>query len=153
MGVSVGSWSLMFVRGSDVNIELTEEQRELAKRGHPIDIVDPETNEAYVLVAKEQFRSSNPAPSSTIFEREIPEGVRISSETLRRELPELLAQKRLAGQWVAYHRTERIGIHRSGQALYKICRQRGLDETEFYIGWIHPSELIEEEEIEIGNHY
>jgi hypothetical protein len=35
-----------------MHIELTEQQRQLAQAGQPIDFVDPETNVAYVLLAR-----------------------------------------------------------------------------------------------------
>ena len=132
-----------------MNIELTEQQRRLAQEGQPIDVVDPQTNEAYVLIAKQRFdQVRRHLPSVEVPFEEVAEGIRLSREALRRDLPELLKQKRLVGQWVAYHRNERIGIARRQQPLIKECIKRGLDDDEFYIGWIDPCELIEEEEVE-----
>jgi hypothetical protein len=132
-----------------MNIELTEQQRRLAQEGQPIDLVDPQTNEAYVLIAKARFdRVRRHLPSEEVPLPEIPEGIRLSQEAFRRDLPELLKQKRLVGQWTAYHRNERIGIARNGETLLRECLKRGLDDDEFYLGWIYPCELIEEEEVE-----
>ncbi len=51
-------------------------------------------------------------------------------------------------QWVAYHAEERIGIARDKVALVRECIRRGLNDDEYYIGWIDHTELIDEEEIE-----
>ena len=110
--------------------------------------VDAQTNEAYVLIRKQQFEQLRPLPAPQNPLPVIPEGIRLSQEALRRDLPQLLAQKRLVGQWVAYHRHERIGIGRDAAALIRECFKRGLDDDEFYVGWINPCELIEEEEVE-----
>ncbi len=131
-----------------MHIELTEQQRQLAREGQPIDVVDPQTNEAYVLIARQRFEQLRPSPPPEEPAQGIPEGIRLSQEALRRDLPQLLAQKRLRGQWVAYHRNERIGIARDEISLVRKCHERGLAADEYYVGWIDPCELIEEEEIE-----
>jgi hypothetical protein len=83
----------------------------------------------------------------------IPEGIRLSQDAFRRDLPELLKQKKLVGQWVAYHRNERISIAYTGQALRAECLKRGLTEDVFFLGWIDPSGFAEEEEIEPRLHH
>lgn len=133
-----------------MHIELTEQERRLAQQGQPVDVIDPATNEAYVLLARqcfEQVRAQvSPAPAD-LPEQEVPEGIRLSKEAYRRDLPELLKQKKLYHQWVAYHRSERIGIARDGETLLKKCLKRGLADDEFYLGWIDSCGLIEEEEL------
>jgi hypothetical protein len=42
----------------------------------------------------------------------------------------------------------RIGIGRKAELLSQECFKRGLDGDEFYVGWIDPCELTEEEKIE-----
>jgi hypothetical protein len=79
---------------------------------------------------------------------EIPPGIRRSQEALRRDLPKLLENKRLMHQWVAYHGEERIGTARNATTLIREVNRRGLKDDEYYIGWIDPSELIEEEELD-----
>src|SRR5882762_3376720 len=118
-----------------MNIELTEQQRRLAQEGQPIDLIDPQTNEAYVLIARQRFEKFRPLLTPQAPLPAIPEGIRLSQEALRRDLPQLLQQKRLVGQWVAYHRHERIGIARDQVTLIRECLKRGLDDDEFYIGW------------------
>ena len=100
-----------------MHIELTEQQRRLAQEGQPIDVVDPQTNDAYVLIAKLRFEQVRSLLTPEAPVPEVPEGIRLSKEALRRDLPGLLANKRLFRQWVAYHRNERIGIARDGRAL------------------------------------
>ena len=79
----------------------------------------------------------------------IPEGIRRSKEAFRRALPELLAKPKYYHQWVAYRGEERIGIAYKKSTLIRECLRRGLRDDEYYIGWIDPSGLIEEEEIEL----
>jgi hypothetical protein len=131
-----------------MNIELTEQQRQLAREGQPIDVVDPQTNEAYVLIARQRFDQIRPLLEPQAPRAIVPEGIRVSQEALQRDLPQLLAQKHLRGQWVAYHRNERIGVARDQASLIRKCFERGLEDDEFYVGWIDPCELIEEEEVE-----
>jgi hypothetical protein len=64
-------------------------------------------------------------------------------------LPGLLKQKKVVRQWVAYHRSERIGIARDGNTVLDQCIRRRLAEDEFYLGWIDVCELIEVEEVEM----
>ena len=79
--------------------------------------------------------------------RNIAEGIRLSQEAFRRDLPELLKQKKLYHQWIANHRHQRIGIADSGHKLLDECFKRGLADDEFYIGWIDTCELEVEEEV------
>jgi hypothetical protein len=136
-----------------MTIELTDQQRGLAREGQPIDVVDPQTSEAYVLIARQRFEQIRPLLASQPLAAVVPEGIRLSQEAMRRDLPELLQQKRLVGQWVAYHRSEQIGIARDKATLIRACLKRGLDDDEFYVGWIDPCELLEEEEVEPRPHH
>lgn len=79
---------------------------------------------------------------------EIPPGIWRSRMALKRDLPELLANRRLYGQWVAYHGTERIGISRRHDDLIRECLRRGLQPEDYYIGVIEPVELIDEEDLD-----
>jgi hypothetical protein len=140
-----------------MSLELTEQQRQaLATRPlGPVELIDPVTQRAYVLIAAEQFRRvadflepeltapQGPSP-------DIPPGIRKSQEALRRDLPALLENKKLLGQWVAYHGDERIGIARTETELIQECIRRGLSDDEYYVGWIDPSELIEVEDVDFG---
>lgn len=136
-----------------MHIELTEQERRLAQQGQPVDVIDPATNEAYVLLARQCFEQvraqlSPPTAPAELPEQEIPEGIRMSQEAYRRDLPELLKQKKLFHQWIAYHRKEVIGIARDGGTLLKKCLKRGLTDDEFFVGWIDSCGLEVEEEIQ-----
>ncbi len=140
-----------------MKIELTEQQQRVVQEqaGRPFEVLDPGSQRTYVLIESEQYERVRallrPLPTLTIPEAplpEIPPGIRKSQEALRRDLPGLLAQRRLRGQWAAYHGDERIGIARSEATLVRECLRRGLSPDSFYVGWIAPCELIEEEEIE-----
>jgi hypothetical protein len=75
----------------------------------------------------------------------IPPGIRRSNEAFRRDLPELLKNKKLYRKWVAYHGDERIGIARSSFDLYEACLRKGLKEEEFVVRCIIP-DISEDEE-------
>lgn len=135
-------------------VELTEEQRRILgeREGSPVEMVDPHTQRSYVLLAREQYdriRSLVETPAARDTEPTIPEGIRRSQEALRRALPKLLTNRKYYHQWVAYHGEERIGINAEKTKLIRECLRRGLRDDEYYVGWIDPCELIEEEEIEL----
>jgi hypothetical protein len=138
-------------------IELTEQQRRVVQEqaGRPVEVIDPSTQSAYVLIARDQYErvrpllQAEPAPAAPPGPpADIPPGIRRSQEALRRALPELLRHKRLQRQWVAYHGDERIGIAPDEATLVRECLRRGLADDQYYVGWIDPSELVEVQEIE-----
>jgi hypothetical protein len=134
-------------------IELTAQQSELLqqRRGQPLELVDPRTQQAYVLIAREQYEQSQQELASERRQPEatkIPEGIRLSREALHRDLPALLNEKKLRGQWVAYHGAERIGIAPREAVLLQECVRRGLRDDEYYVGWIDASEMHVEEEVD-----
>lgn len=129
-------------------LELTAEQRRVVEGqgGRPVEVVDPATRRAYVLIPREEFERVRPLlddappaanpPEAPSFE--IPPGIRRSQEAFWRELPELLKQRKLRKRWVCYHGDERVGIAKSATELVQECLRRGIKRTEFYVGWIEP---------------
>ncbi len=127
-------------------LQLTEQQRQMVaeQAGRPIDVIDPDTQHAYVLIARDQFEKvrsmldespQSPSPSQASFE--IPPGIRRSQEAFWRDLPNLLKQKKLIGRWVCYHGDEQIGVAKTDTELVQACLRRGLKRNEFYVGWIN----------------
>ena len=140
-----------------VAIELTEQQRNLVQQcaGQPVELVDPQTHKVYVLIARDQGgQTSNPVEQRSEpvetgqYERKVAEGVRRSQEALRRDLPKLLENKRLRNRWIAYRGDERVGIARDSMTLQRECIKCGYKRDEYYIGWINPCELADEEQEE-----
>jgi hypothetical protein len=124
--------------------------------GEPVQIVDPLTHDAYVLVRAEVYAwlarelpRPGDQPSS-----EIPPVVLRSQQAFWHDLPELLKNKRNRGKWVAYHGDERIGIAGTEAALIQECIRRGLKDDEFDLDVIEPHALPpwESETIEPGGH-
>jgi hypothetical protein len=120
-------------------LQLTEQQRQYVAehQGPTIEVIDPETQQTYVLIAREQFEKVCP-----VLDDPTPKAHAVSPARLRsqqafwRELPELLRQKRLHRQWVCYHLDMRIGTARDNAELYKICQKLGIKRGDFYVGCI-----------------
>src|SRR5712691_7120792 len=118
-------------------IELTNEQRQALQRerGKPVDVVDPATQERYVLIAREQFervrdvleREAESAPADVA--PGIAPGILRAQQAFWRDLPQMLTQKKLLGKWVCYHGDERIGIGRY-EDLIRECNRRGVRDDE-----------------------
>jgi len=85
-----------------------------------------------------QPNSENLTESQAYSRTGIPPGVQRSQEAFRRHLPELLQNKRLYRQWVAYHGDELVGIGRSETDLYEECFRRGLKDEDLAVCLIVP---------------
>lgn len=122
-------------------IELTDVQRQAlqAEHGRPVDVVDPGTQQRYVLIAREQFERVRslleelPPSTAECSPRIAPPMLR-SMRAYWRELPGLLKCKSKARRWVAYHADERIGFGRTEAELYQEAFRRGLQRGDFYVG-------------------
>jgi hypothetical protein len=117
-------------------IELNPEQRQAMTQGQPVRIIDPETQDAYVL-----FRAADYARLEGALPRPVEEppsgiapGILRSQQAFWQDLPELLKHRRNRGKWVAYHAEERVAIMRSEVDAYQECFRRGLKHEEFYVG-------------------
>jgi hypothetical protein len=137
-------------------IELTAEQRQAlqAEQGKPVAVVDPATQQRYVLLAREEYERLHARLGSTAESETRPAegpviapGILRSQQAYRRELPELLTRKKWLGQWVCYRGDERVSIARSKAILMRECLKRGWNDDEFIISVIRPEGLIEEEEL------
>jgi hypothetical protein len=119
-------------------IELNPEQRQAMTQGQPVRIIDPETQDAYVLFRAVDFarlEGSLPRPVEEPPPEIAPMMLR-SMQAFWRELPELLKKRRNRGKWAAYHGEERVAISRSDVDAYQECFRRGLKRGEFYVGWL-----------------
>jgi|SRR5947209_7321635 len=144
-------------------IELTEEQRRRieAEPGRPVEVVNPATNRVYVLLAREQYEKVRsllvsppvPPPQEGAAAGQIPPGILRSQQAFWRDLPRLLSQKKLCGQWVCYHGDERVGIA-TYEELIRECLRRGLRDDEYDLHVIEPRARPpwEPVEIEAGGH-
>ena len=135
-------------------IELTDEQRQAlrADQGRPLDVVDPATQQHYVLLAQEQYervRSLLEIPFSDAAGG-VPAGILRSQKAFWRDLPELLKNEFNHGQWVCYHGDERIGIAIADETLIHDCVRRNIPDDEYDLFIIKPCTLPpwEPEEVE-----
>jgi hypothetical protein len=142
-------------------IELTEAQRRAieAEHGRPVDLIDPATRQAYVLLAREQYekvqsllaaQSDVTAPSRESAAGLIAPAILRSQQAFWRNLPALLRDARNRGKWVCYHGDERVGVARTQRELIRECVRRGLPDDAYYTDVIEPRELApwEVEEVE-----
>jgi hypothetical protein len=121
-------------------IELNAEQRQAMAQGEPVQIIDPVTHDAYVLVPAEVYArlsGERPRPAHQPHPAIAPL-VLCSMQAFWRDLPELLLKRRNRGKWAAYHGEERVAISRSEVDAYQECFRRGLKHEEFYVGKLEP---------------
>jgi len=115
-------------------------------------VVDPATQDAYVLLRPEVFDRLTGAPHSADEEDpfEIPPGILRSMQAYWRDLPELLKSRRNGDKWVLYHGDERVGIERDKVTLMREVARRGIAGDAYYVAVIHDRALPpwEPEEIE-----
>lgn len=112
-------------------IELTPEQRQAVEQGGAVRVIDPATQQAYIIRADALRPEEDAAP-------EVPPLFRRSQEAFWRDLPELLKRRRNRGKWVAYHGDERIGISARPEELARACALRGLGVWDYYRDVIEP---------------
>jgi hypothetical protein len=123
-------------------IELDPEQRQAMVQGQPVRIIDPLTQDAYVLVRADLYARLAGAPERPVgqLHPEIPPMILRSQQAFRRDLPALLMDRRNHRKWAAYHGEERVAIARSEVDAYQECFRRELKRGEFYVGKLdaHP---------------
>jgi hypothetical protein len=136
-------------------ITLTPEQLRLVEQagGRPVRVENPRSHRIYRLVeenAKESHTVSDAIRQS--LEAGIPEGILRSQDAFFRDLPELLKDESLRGQWVIYHGDERVGVAPKKQPLIEECLRRGLKRDEYDVFVIEPqSRELEVVEIFMDN--
>jgi hypothetical protein len=118
----------------------------------PLRVVDPRTQQAYVLLRAEEYErlQSVPAPEPV---PEVPPGIRRSQEAFLRDLPVLMANPKNRGRWVAYHGDERIGIARDPDVLIREILRRGIPDDAYDLAVIRPHEPEPEEVEPIHPHH
>jgi hypothetical protein len=137
--VSLIGWTAM---------HLTEEQaRQVRTSPEPVELLDPTTQQAYVLLAREQYErvrtllagpTQPPAPGPETAIDIIPPGILRSQQAYWNDLPELLGNPSNHGKWVCYHDSERIGIGHTQRQLIRECLRRGLPDDAYYTDIIEP---------------
>src|SRR5260370_14198428 len=95
-----------------------------AHPGEPLHLVDPRTQQTYVLLPAQVDDRLQPALLPECG-GDIAPGIRRSKEAFLRDLPSLLADRKSLGLWTAYHGAERIGIARDARALMRQIQRRG----------------------------
>jgi hypothetical protein len=118
-------------------IELSAEQRQAIAQGEPVRVIDPLTQDAYILLRAEVYEclsGISPQPGYHQPNPEISPQMLRSQQAFWQDLPELLKKKRNRGKWVAYHGKQRIALGRTDVDAYQECFRQGLKRGEFYVG-------------------
>jgi hypothetical protein len=115
---------------------ITPEQRHEIEQAGAVRIEDAETHAAYVILKAEVYERMKPLLENR--HEEIPEGIRRSQDAFFRDLPELLKDKSLLEQCIAYCGDERIGIAPSDEPLIREINRRGIQDDEFDLFVIRP---------------
>jgi hypothetical protein len=128
-------------------VELTPElQKALDESGgKPPVVVDQRTQQTYVLIRSEVYQrlTGSPTPAQPFV---IPEGIRLSKAALRRDLPELLANRRTRGKYVCYHKDKRVAVERDYLSVIAEVVRLNIPEDEYIVESVEPSAGSEEEE-------
>ena len=127
-------------------ITLTPEQHEAVKRAgdQPVRVEDPVGHCVYRLVEEDALGMVDATePRSQTPFGEIPEEIRRSQAAFLRDLPELLKDRSLRGQWVMYHGDERIGIAPDEGVLIRECFRRGLERDQYDAFIIEETEEVD----------
>jgi hypothetical protein len=130
-----------------MKVELTQQQRQAVQEqaGEPVEVIDPDTRCAYVLLARERYEhmrslvEGDREPIQRVADGVpcIPPGILRSQQAFWRDLPHLLSRRKLREQWVCYHGDERIGIG-AYRDVIRECVRRGIPDDAFYLGRISP---------------
>ena len=96
----------------------------------------------YVLLRAEVYDGLRPpgpeAAGTSGFDLDVPETYRRSREAFLRDLPGLLAHKRLRGRWALYRGDQRVGIWRNVRWMQRRIMKLGWKSDEYYAGTIDP---------------
>ena len=120
-------------------IDLNAEQRQAVAQGQPVRIVDPVTQDAYVVVPAAEYERLAVAPHRPANQPH-PEIARLMLRSQRafwRDLPGLLMDRRNHRKWAAYQGEDRVVITRSKVDAYQECLRRGFKRGEFWVGKLH----------------
>jgi hypothetical protein len=127
-------------------ITLTPELREAIEQAgkEPVRLEDPVNHSAYVLLSEETYQQLKPSGhTQQAFLPKIPEGILRSQKAFLRDLPKLLEDESLRGQWVCYHGDERIGVAPKAEPLIRECLSRGLKRDQYDLLVIEETEEVD----------
>src|SRR5438105_12771558 len=139
-----------------MKIELSNEQQQAVQQGRPVEIVDPNTERAYLIIARDAYepsRALQDRPASAVAAEDtsgIPPGILRSQQAFWNDLPELLKTRHNHGRWVGYYGDQRVGIAGTKTQLVRAIHQHKISRAECYLAVIRPREIPpwETEEIE-----
>jgi hypothetical protein len=134
-------WARLAASGSNRTKEVimttltAELRREIEMAGdEPVRIEDPETQTTYVLIRADLYEQIKPPPHpENPAADQVPEGIRRSREAFLRDLPGLMARRRLRDRWVLYHGDKQVGIWRNPRGMDRAIVKLSLRRDEYYV--------------------
>ena len=128
-------------------MELTAElQKALDESGgKPPVMVDQRTQQTYVLIRSEEYErlTGGPIQDQT---SGVPEGIRLAKAAFRRDLPELLANRRMRGKYVCYQRDKRVIVGKDYLGVIAEVVRLNIPEEDYIVASVEPGAWSEEEE-------
>src|SRR5260370_41223235 len=106
----------IFLYGSPMKIELNHEQQQAVQQGRPVEIVDPNTARAYLIIARDAYEPSRALPdrpAAAVAAEDssgIPPGIMRAQQAFWTDLPELLKTRHHHGRWLGSHGDPRRGL-------------------------------------------
>jgi hypothetical protein len=131
-------------------IELTPEQQsaiDIANGAPPV-VVDRRTETTYVLIRAETFERLQQVTPGVPNSADIPLAIREARAAFNRDLPALLANRRMRGKYVSYHRSGVAAVAADFRGIVEECNRRGFPEDEYLIEKVVPGLRMDEEEID-----
>lgn len=132
-------------------IELTPEQQQAldASPAIPPVLVDPRTEEKYILVKASDFAQTHPrAEYEPPLESLMSEGIRLARAAIRRDLPAMLAERRTRGKWAGYGRDTRVIVDKNYEKVLNECFRRGYRDDEIMVIKVEPDAINDDFEVD-----
>jgi hypothetical protein len=112
-------------------------------------VVDARTKQTYVLVRTEDYQRLTGTPAIETATDGIPEGVRLAKAALRRDLPQLLNDRRFRGRYVCYWKEKLVAVNKDYLKLIREINRLEVPDGECFIAKVAPGAGSDEvEEVE-----
>ena len=147
-------------------IELTEEQAlVMEQQQDPLQVINPRTREVFVVIRQEIYaltsdevseqKNTDPIALPVTSIPEMSESIWLALAALRRDLPELMANRKTRGKYVCYRRDQRVAVGKNYRSVIAEVVRLNIPEDEYIVEKVQPGAgSVEEEELDrsfLGN--